>query len=83
MEFIGLGDLHFDKLNNLVPEASDKIARSLHRVFGYAMNHGVEHVFFYGDLCEFPRMTYEAQVAFMKVLLDTKYRDLKFHIILG
>ena len=83
MEFIGIGDLHFRKLDNLIPEASSKIAQCLHRVFGYALNQGVRNILFYGDVCETPRLDYASEVALYSVLLNPRYRDLSIRFILG
>lgn len=83
MQFIGVGDLHFRKLDNLIPDASYKIAQCLHRVLGYALNHGVQTVLFYGDVCEFPRLDYKSEVALYSVLLDSRYKDLDLRFILG
>lgn len=83
MEFIGIGDLHFGKLDNLIPDASAKIANCLHRVFGYALNHGVQTIIFYGDVCDTPRLSYKDQVALYSVILSPKYRDLRLRFILG
>lgn len=83
MEFIGIGDLHYRKMDNLIPDAPTKIAQCLHRVFGYAMNQGVQHIIFYGDVCETPRLDYASEVSLYSVLLSPKYRDLKFRFILG
>jgi hypothetical protein len=83
MQFLGIGDLHFRKLDNIIPDASQKIAQCLHRVLGYALNHGVQTVLFYGDICEVPRLDYAAEVALYSVLLDQKYRDLDLRFVLG
>ncbi len=83
MEFLGVGDLHFRKLDNIIPDASHKIAQCLHRVLGYALNHGVQTIIFYGDVCEFPRLDYKSEVALYSVLLDQRYKDLDLRFILG
>lgn len=83
MEGIGIGDLHFDKLDSLIPNASELIVKSVERVFRYALNNGVKNVLFYGDIGERPRLSYDAQVNLYKLLLKKKYRDLSLHFILG
>lgn len=40
-------------------------------------------VLFYGDVCEKPRLSYEAQVSLYSLLLRRKYRELDIHIIPG
>ncbi len=84
MEFVGVGDLHADKMDGLVENANDKIVDSVRRgPFKYAQDNGIKHVLFYGDLCEKARMSYEAQVALYQLFLDPKYEDLVLHFILG
>lgn len=83
MEAIGIGDLHFDKLNNIIPDASSLIVRAVSRVFDYALDNGVANIIFYGDIGEKPRLTYESQVALYGLLGRRRYRDLNLHFILG
>lgn len=83
MELIGIGDLHFDKLDPIIPDASELICASVEKVFRYALKKGVRHVVFYGDICERPRMSYHSQVLFYRTLLKAEYSDLVFHVILG
>lgn len=52
-------------------------------MLGYALNHGVQTVLFYGDVCEFPRLDYKSEVALYSVLLDSRYKDLDLRFILG
>lgn len=67
----------------MIPDASQKIAACLHRVFKYALDNGVPHIIFYGDVCEVPRLDYKSEVALYSVLLDPRYRDLDIRFILG
>lgn len=83
MEAVGIGDLHFGKLDSLIPSAPSLIAKSIRRVFRYALDKGIKNVLFYGDVAERPRLSYDDQCAFYQVLLDPKYKDLEIHIILG
>lgn len=83
MEAVGIGDTHLDKLDALIPEASTLIAKSIRRVFKYALDRGIKNVLFYGDICERPRLSYDAQCEFYGVILDPRYKDLEIHIILG
>lgn len=83
MEFVGWGDMHLDKLDGIIPDASERIVRSMTKVFDYALDHGVEHVIQYGDVGERPRLSYHAQTCLYQALLKPKYRDLQIHFILG
>lgn len=84
MRFVGVGDLHVDKMDGIIEDANDKIVSSVRRgPFHYAQENGIEHVIFYGDLCEKARMSYEGQVALYQLFLDKKYEDLTLHFILG
>ncbi len=83
MEFIGLGDLHFDKLNKLIPDVNDLIGKSLRKVLAYALDHGVHNIVFYGDIGEKSRLSYESQCCLYNIVLDKKYKDLHFRFILG
>jgi hypothetical protein len=83
MDFVGFGDLHFDKLDSLIPEASTLIAQSMCRVFDYALEHGVKTVIQYGDVAEKPRLSYGAQIALYRALTRKKYRELDIRFILG
>jgi hypothetical protein len=49
----------------------------------YAIKNGIEHVIYYGDIGEYPRLSYEAQILFKSVVFDQKYKDLYHWIILG
>ncbi len=83
VELVGIGDLHFNKLDSLIPNASELVCSSVARVLNYALDKGIRDVVFYGDICEKPRMSYEAQCLFYKLLLRERYSELKFHFILG
>ena len=83
VEVIGIGDIHNDKLNKVVPDVNIHISRSIRRVFNYALERGIKHIIFYGDIGERPRLSYEAQKMFYRTLLHPKYRGLNIHIILG
>lgn len=83
MELVGIGDLHLDKMCNLVPNALKLQGLAVERVLRYALKNGVKNIVFYGDICERPRMSYEAQVLFYSLLLKEEYSELDFHVILG
>ena len=83
MEFIGVGDLHLDKMDGLIQDANAKIVKSVRKTFKYAVENGIKHVIFYGDLGEKYRLSYEAQVALYGLCLDQRWKDLILHFILG
>lgn len=83
MEVIGIGDLHLGKLDSLIPDAPRLIAKSIRKVFKYALDNGVKNVLFYGDVAERPRLSYADQKAFYGTLLDPRYTELEIHVILG
>lgn len=83
VEVIGIGDLHLDKLNKVVPDVNLHITRSIRRVFNYALDRGIKYIIFYGDVGEKARISYEGLKLLFRLLLHPKYRDLEIHIILG
>jgi DNA repair exonuclease SbcCD nuclease subunit len=44
---------------------------------------GITNAFFYGDLCQDPRMSYSAMLALSEVLGDPEFSEIEFFIILG
>jgi len=85
MEFIGIGDLHLTSatgsggLASYVSDHDRAVGLAVSRVLAYAKQNGVRNIFFYGDLCQAPRMSYIGQ----KVLLSILRKDFDFRIILG
>lgn len=76
-------DLHFDKLDHIVPRANHKIVQMLQYAFDWALDRGIYNVIQYGDVCERPRMSYQSQVLLYDLILHKKYRRLNFHFLLG
>lgn len=83
MEIIGIGDAHLDKLTSLIQDASAKTTQCWRRVFKYALERGVRHVAFYGDIGNKSRLTDESECQILDTLLRPAYRDLHFHFIPG
>jgi len=84
IEIVGIGDLHFDKLEKLLPEVGNRfVAKELQKPLDYALKNGIPYVFLYGDIAETARMSYESQILFYSVLFNPEYKDLKQWIILG
>lgn len=85
-EFVALGDLHLTDSQGRGGLASyikdhDRmvIDLALNQPLKWARKKGIKHVVLLGDICEGPRMSYEAQIQFLR-LLRTPF---KFHIIPG
>jgi DNA repair exonuclease SbcCD nuclease subunit len=83
IEFVGIGDLHLDKLDKILPDANRLIVAEVRKAFKYAVKNGIRLVVFYGDLGDKARMSYEAQLALLQLILDPKYIGLEKHFILG
>lgn len=82
MDALGIGDLHFDgPFTKLIPDAHKVIAKEVQKVLDWGKKRGIDQVFLYGDVCEFPRMSYESYREFSRLL--RKNRKFTFHIILG
>lgn len=87
VEFIGIGDLHLTDekghggLAKYIEQPDAYVMSEVQRVITYAKKNHVEHIVFYGDLCENPRMSYDAHLAFLACIRRNK--DLKFMAYLG
>lgn len=85
--FIGIGDLHLTNskeknrggLSNYIEDHDDMVRREVFRVLRYAKSQGIRDILLYGDLCCGTRMSYEAQLAMLKILR----LPFQFHIIPG
>lgn len=87
MEFVGIGDLHLTSstgrggLSSYIKDHDNFVADLvINQPLKYAEKKGIQHIFLYGDLCEQTRMSYDAQLALIKILRNNQF---KFHIILG
>lgn len=83
MRFLHFGDLHLDKLDALIPDVNTKICRSIERVFDYAVENGIKHVFQGGDVGDKPRLGYESHAALLQTLSKDRYKGLTIHFNLG
>lgn len=87
LEAIGIGDLHLTDDNgkgglaNYIENPDAYVMSQVNRVIKWATKKSISTVFFYGDLCENPRMSYEAQMAFEATI--RKYPQIMFYAILG
>lgn len=84
LEFVGIGDLHMDKLSKLLPGFGNAaVAAETRKVLDYAKKHGVVHVFYYGDVCDKSRMSYSGHTELTQILFGPEYADLNHWVILG
>jgi DNA repair exonuclease SbcCD nuclease subunit len=86
-EFIGIGDLHLTSadgsggLAKYIQNPNEMVMEELLTVLQWARKKGISKAIFYGDVCDSPRMSYEALIAFTKFLSEND--DFMFYIILG
>lgn len=86
-EFLQVGDLHLTDsgksggLSKYVPEADAMVISELEKVLTYGRNKGIHTVFQAGDVCDNPRMSYEATLALASFL--DRNTDFQFHFTIG
>lgn len=81
MEFIAIGDPHFDSpLGKHVPDVNSVIGREILKVLAYADRKHVKNIVILGDLAHKTRLSYEGYMALREVLA---HREFDFHIIPG
>lgn len=86
MNAVGIGDLHLTSsrgvggLASYIKDHDAMVAREVSRVLKWGAKRGIKRCFLYGDVCEGTRMSYEAQLALLKILRTPSY---EFDIILG
>lgn len=74
MEVLGIGDLHLTDaggtgcLSKYVENSDQVILDEVAKALDYASAKNIEHIVFYGDLCEGPRMSYDALLLFLQFL---------------
>lgn len=83
LEFVGIGDMHYDKLNTLFSNADELISKELTKPLRYAVDNGIKYAFIYGDIGEKARISYEGNLAFWETLFLEEFKSLEYHIILG
>ena len=87
-EFIGIGDLHLPNhlgqggLARYIDTPEVYVCSEVRRVLAYADRKNISQIFFYGDICEGARMSYESQLAFSR-LLNSYGDQFTFWIIPG
>lgn len=81
ISLVGIGDLHLtdDKghggLAKYVENLNDYVMSEAQRVVNWARKKGISLVVLYGDICENPRMSYEANLALVKFFRRNKDMD--------
>jgi len=71
MEFVGVGDLHFDSSvaqHLKTTQLHDLIVQEIQSVFKYARRNGVKTAVFYGDIAHTATLTPESWMAFLRLL---------------
>lgn len=85
MQAVGIGDLHLTSasgaggLSAYIKDHDQMVKREVLRVLKWAKKRGISRCFFYGDICEGTRMSYEANLALLEILRQ----DFQFDLILG
>lgn len=85
MQAVGIGDLHLTSVTGVgglsayIKDPDQMVKREVFRVLKWAKRRGIKRCFFYGDLCEGTRMSYEATMALLEILRQ----DFEFELILG
>ena len=87
MESVGIGDLHLTDsagsggLAKYIQNPDEFVMDECAVVLQWARKKGIKNCFLYGDLCDNPRMSYNALIALSKFLSEND--DFMFYIILG
>jgi hypothetical protein len=87
MQAIGIGDLHLTDaagsggLAKYVEQPDLMVCNEVRKVLTYAENHGITEIFQYGDICQNPRMSYDAMLCLFDLLVENN--QFNFRIILG
>lgn len=87
MHAYGVGDLHLTNekgmggLANYITDPDVYVMSEVQRVVNQGIKKGISDFIFYGDVCEDPRMSYEAQLALADFFDRNKKQQ--FYVILG
>ncbi len=84
-EFIAIGDLHLNSLNNIFPnlntEPNDLIYKALNSALRWARDNGIKDIILLGDVFENPNPSQAEQRRFLNFLVKNK--RFNFYIIAG
>lgn len=87
MECVAVGDLHLSDasgvggLSKYVENSDEVILSEVDKVLVYAKEHSVQNVVFLGDICDGPRMSYDANLLLLKFLKLNS--DFMFYLYTG
>jgi metallophosphoesterase superfamily enzyme len=87
MEALGVGDLHLTDstghggLAKYLDDSDQMVINEFQKVIDYGRKRGINRIFQYGDVCENPRMSYQAMSLLSSFLMANE--DFEFHFILG
>ena len=82
-EGLAVGDIHYDKIDRYFPgKGIEYQDAELRKVFDYAANEGLSHVFLMGDVADHPHLSVNAQKSFLSLLTDYAPK-FNIYVILG
>lgn len=77
---LGIGDLHIEKLDGVIPNGSRLQLRALEKVLSLGRKSGARHAVMLGDLFDSSMPSQDSVLALLRVMADS---DMTFHILLG
>lgn len=89
MELVAIGDLHLTDssgrggLYKYVKNCDQQVMKEVVKVCEWALERGITNLVFEGDVCENPRMSYEAHHALLTFLQSKLARKFQIYIYLG
>jgi DNA repair exonuclease SbcCD nuclease subunit len=82
LQAIGIGDLHLDgKLSKHISNLNEVILDEVGVCHAYARRHGIQNIFYYGDICDVPTLSNDAMVRLLDMFAATS--DLRHFLITG
>lgn len=88
MRAIGIGDLHLSSASGAgawskyyVGNSDEAILAEAQKAVDYGRDRGISQVFIYGDVCDAPKMSYQAHIALSHFF--TRNSDMTFWVITG
>lgn len=88
MDAIGIGDLHLTSSSGhgawskyYLGNSDEAILNEAQKAIDYGLERGITNIFLYGDVCDAPKMSYQAHEALYKFF--SRNSQCKFFVILG
>lgn len=87
MEAIGIGDLHLTSTNGVgawskyCENSDEAVLDQVRDAVRYGLRQGITNVFIYGDICDGPKMSYQAHVALFNFFKE--FSQCHFYMITG